>query len=903
MVTNRTINEIPDHCFDGCSGLTIISSLFPQVTRIGKYAYQSTLIGSYSFPDSCTVVDEFAFSNCKSLSQIDLNNVQTIGNGAFDGCTRLGAVTFTDTVESIGSFAFRDCSSLATVVYEYNNILALNLFENCSSLSSITFAYEGGAAFTEIPNNCFKNCEALAQMDGVSAGVEDKFDIQTIGNYAFYNTGFTSIDLSLNQNSIGVQAFAEMQALEYAKVDVDMISEKMFYNCPELKTVIIGSNVSNGSSATEQSSTWVVGDNAFDKCESINSITFDGNNVIGNYMFRAAKALTTLTIPASIEYMGIYAFADCVNLEAVTLETTKLSEYIFANDESLKTLILPSTLTRIPAYAFYNSFLTSITIPSSVIYVGEFAFANSTSLATATIENAYIGDYMFYGCTSLDNLSIPACDYVGQYAFANCIGLYELDLTNATRISSHMFSGCYNLGTSQTFTLTIPDLTEVGAYAFSTGSVTIEGVQYNLSACINLYAVNILSSKLSSHMFDGCRTIAQVTIPASITVEANLGTYAFANCTGIEAITINSSYISEYMFDGCEQLLDATFGNNILKIGAYAFRGCSGLTNVSLEASTQLATIATGAFANCSSIKNLLIPSSVSSIGEGAFFGCNDLESIQLPFVGTKAEINPQAAGAANGLFGYVFGKPNTSLTHDANEVYVTESVYGTATTAKYTSYIPKSLTSVVIISEHVIQYGAFYNVGGITSIVLPGSTLGTLSTIGAYAFYNCDSLTSLTIPSSVTKIDAYAASECDDLEQVTIYSALLGEYMFKNDTSLKSASLSNLTSVARNAFDGCTDLETVNLNNSLSNPCTVINQYAFQNCTSLTSIVLPNSITTIGEGAFKNCTSCRFTPSTSEVTFLPSNLTTLQNSAFRNCDAIVNLVTPANLTTSAITT
>ena len=88
-----------------------------------------------------------------------------------------------------------------------------------------------------------------------------------------------------------------MEHLLTATVDVDMISSHMFYNSPTLRTVVVGDDVWNPNTVdADDSSTWVVGDNAFSKCPSITSVTIN-NNTIGDYMFAWATSLETVVIP------------------------------------------------------------------------------------------------------------------------------------------------------------------------------------------------------------------------------------------------------------------------------------------------------------------------------------------------------------------------------------------------------------------------------------------------------------------------------------------------------------------------------------------------------------------------------------------------------------------------------
>jgi hypothetical protein len=151
-----------------------------------------------------------------------------------------------------------------------------------------------------------------------------------------------------------------------------------------------------------------------------------------------------------------------------------------------------------------------------------------------------------------------------------------------------------------------------------------------------------------------------------------------------------------------------------------------------------------------------------------------------------------------------------------------------------------------------------------------------TCTTIEAYAFYNAG-LIRFTVPESVTSIGVYTLAECKSLENTEIKSKIMANYMYQNDTALTTANLTNVTAVSQYAFDGCTALETANINAQTGDAaCLTIGQYAFNNCTSLFDVVIPESVTTIGQYAFYNCQSI-----TKMV--VPASVTTVGDYVFAN--------------------
>ena len=232
-----------------------------------------------------------------------------------------------------------------------------------------------------------------------------------------------------------------------------------------------------------------------------------------------------------------------------------------------------------------------------------------------------------------------------------------------------------------------------------------------------------------------------------------------------------------------------------------------------------------------------------------------------------------------------------------------------------YTIYIkyvtlPDGLTS--------IGYKAFYYCDALTSITIPNS----VTSIGYDAFDGCSSLTSVTLGNSVTSIGDYAFDGCYSLTSVTLGNSVtsIGERAFSNCSKLTSITIPNsVTSIGNSAFSRCTDLTSVTIPNSV----TRIGDYAFSYCSGLTSIVvekgnakydcrencnaiietatntlisgcqntiIPNSVTSIGDGAFSGCSSL------TSIT-IPNSVTTIESQAFYGCSSLTSITIPNSVT------
>ncbi len=227
----------------------------------------------------------------------------------------------------------------------------------------------------------------------------------------------------------------------------------------------------------------------------------------------------------------------------------------------------------------------------------------------------------------------------------------------------------------------------------------------------------------------------------------------------------------------------AVIADGVTSIGVYAFYDCTSLTSVTIPDS--VTSIGSGAFSHCKSLTSVTIPDSVTSIGGAAFNGCSSLTSVT----------------------------------------------------------IPDSVTS--------IGGEAFFNCTSLTSVTIPNS----VTSIGEYAFSDCSSLTSVTIPDSVTSIVNGAFAGCRSLTSVTIPDSVtsIDWSAFAGCRSLTSVTIpDSVTSIGDGAFSYCESLTSVTIPDSV----TSIGGTAFNDCSSLTSVTIPDSVTSIGDGAFASCTS-----------------------------------------------
>ena len=392
--------------------------------------------------------------------------------------------------------------------------------------------------------------------------------------------------------------------------------------------------------------------------------------------------------------------------------------------------------------------------------------------------------------------------------------------------------------------------------------------------------------------FKGCSSLTSVWIPEGVT---SISKDVFYNCENLMGVTVAQENPNYCSVDGVlfnktiteliyypERKNETSYvmPNNVTSIGNSAFHGCSSL--ISIVLSDSVTSIGEDAFRDCSGLMGITIPNSVTSIGESAFDGCSSLTSMTLPFVGNTLN------GTTNTHFGYIFG----------------------AFSDYQGSYIPTSLKTVVITGGLSIGDRAFAYCSGLTSITIGNS----VTSIGDYAFGGCSSLLSITIGENVTSIGYGAFYDCSGLTEV-YYQGKLDQWMRIGFTSSPCVNGSALY------INGELLTELV-----ISDSVTSINSYAFSGCTSLTSIMIPNGVTSIGHGAFYGCSGLTsimvdsnnpnyasidgvlfdkaitelicYPERKNETSYvMPNNVTSIGNGAFDDCSSLISIVLSDSVT------
>ena len=395
-----------------------------------------------------------------------------------------------------------------------------------------------------------------------------------------------------------------------------------------------------------------------------------------------------------------------------------------------------------------------------------------------------------------------------------------------------------------------------------------------------------------------------------------IGGSAFSDNTSITSITIPDSVTSirNYAFSDCTSLTSVTFGENsqLTSIGIAAFFDCTSLTSITIPAS--VTSIEISAFTYCDSLTSITIPASVTSIGSGAFDHCTSLTSVTFGENSQLTSIGSNTFNDCTSLTSITIPESVTSIWNYAFSycTSLTEINFNATNMSDDLSYYNEvfrnagqdSTGITVNIGENVTRIPAylFNSSSYITTVNFIGNSQCT--EIGDNAFRYCTSLTSITIPASVTSIGDDAFQNCYSLVYVVNKSALefnVGDYGTYNNPILEIVSDESevvFVDIDGNRYkdyngeryfiknlDGSSEIE-------IDSSCTQIYQYAFYNCTSLTSVTIPDSVTSIGIWAFYDCASL------ASITFGEnSQLTSIGEGAFYNCTSLTSVTIPDSVT------
>ena len=975
VVINEGVTALGHYDFIGCSNLTSVS--IPEtVTSLSSWSFAGTALynNESNWENGVLYLGNWLICAKSSLSDSYQIKDQTRGvaAGAFNGCTDLNSVVIPESVKNIGENAFYRTALYNNESNWENEVLYVDNWLICAK-NSLSGSYQIKDQTRGIADYAFNGYNGLTMV------IIPK-SVTNIGENAFYGVyginyngtatgspwGATNVNLTTDgwftfsgmSKSILVSCSTEATGEIIIPDGVTEIRDYAFVNCGKVTSVTIPESVTSiGKGAFEgtiwyndenylengvlyidnwlisansslsgdyqiKASTRGIADNAFYGCSGLKSVII-GNSVtnIGQYAFFNCSGLGTVTIPESVTGIGNLAFygvydinyngtatgspwgAQYVNLVTdgwLTFCGMSQSVLVSCSTEATSEIIIPDGVTSIEKNAFQNcSGITSVVIPQSVTSIGSNAFYGCSGLTSVHINDLtvwcgiqfssaysnplYIAHHLYLNDEEITDLMIPdGMTSINDYAFDGCSSLASVTIPGSvTSIGSNAFAGCEGL-TSVKLNSNAIVRKAYTSYSFS-GLKSIFGSQ------VSEYILGEDVTSIGDYAFYGCNELTSVTIGNNVT---NIGNSAFSNCSSLISVTLNSNAIVSRAYtdkSGLKNIFGSQvktyiIGENVMSIGDYAFYSCYSLTSVNIPAS--VTRIGNYAFASDYNLTPINIPNSVKSIGKAAFSGVNDIS------------YNGSATGFPWGAK-YVNRVTEGWLTFCG----MSKSVLVSCST---------EATGEIVIPDRVIsiENGAFQKCSGITSVIIPES----VTSIGSSVFSNCSSLTSVTIGSSVKSIGSGAFNGTalynnkNNWENGVLYvgnwlisanNSLSGDYIIKDYTSgivcyafsdcssLTSITIPNsVTSIGDYAFRNCSGLTSVNISKNV----TRIGNYTFYGCNKLTSVSIPTSVTTISEYAFSGCSSL-------EAVTIPYSVDSIGDYAFSGCKGLTSITIPNSVT------
>ena len=461
---------------------------------------------------------------------------------------------------------------------------------------------------------------------------------------------------------------------------------------------------------------------------------------------------------------------------------------------------------------------------------------------------------------------------IGYNAFRECDALTSVTIPDSvTVIKEHAFDDCSNMTD-----VAIPgSVTSIGDSAFR--------------ECDALTSVTLPDGILSigAMAFYSCDEITSIDIPKSVTT---IGDEAFNCCNNLNSLTVNannSNYSTEndVLFDKEKTLLiqylrakrktSYSIPDTVREIGYSAFYNSSNLKSIWLP--NNLESIADKAFCGCSSLTGITIPNGVTAIGNEAFASCSKLLTVAIP--DSVTSIGNDAFKPCKSLISITVG--------DNNEYYASDNgvLYDKKQKALLL-YPSANNNNSYVIPDGVMTIGkmAFYSCKSLTDVTIPDS----VTSIGNNAFASCSALTSITIPDSVTSIGNNALDNCKSLTSITVdennkyYSSKDGVLFNKDRTVLILYPRSN----NRKSY-------------IIPDSVTTIEDGAFESCEFLTGILIPDSVTSIepnsfpwietltlfaNKGSYAEQTLAKWLPFKTIITAAPSKVST---NLYKNYDTL----------------
>lgn len=638
------VTTIADGAFKGLSSLNTIQLAAGNTNFIVDdnvlYNNEKTKIlcfpqlrtGDYAMPSTITEMGDYQFYNCINLTGVTLSNaIQTIGQYSFAGCTNLVSVTLPTSAKTIGQYAFA----------------------NCAKLTSISIP----ASVKDINNNAFDGCTALTNL--VFEDGDEPLNLARYGSYSYQDNGNTYY------NTCGIFRYSPIEKLYIGRnlnipayTGSEWSSQRYVFKSENLSRIEIGSKVNNMPAGF------------FYGCSNIKDIILDGTIVDWcNITFADEYATPFGNSSHSILSVRVDPQPD-PNVEFYPVQgeviipegATKIGAYAFYGQNSVTNITIPSTMATIEPYAlqgFSDVYINATNVISldNTNSFSDFANIYVPDNVTTNYKNAAvwtgIKDRIYpKGFLDVSVILVAMGDSPALLPALNALtvedGEYKITALTNLKITGTMNGWDILMIRTKMPNLRHLDLTEAEILDNDGGKEYYQGyhtTKNTISARSFYNLTNLRSVKLPQNItsidesaFEGCSNLKEVKfMPNTCTT---IGYRAFAG-SGLTSIEISESVktIGSEAFYQCGNLSDVKLCKGLEEIGYSAFSHCSNLRK--LELPTSLSRINSNAFAYCYSLsdidfaegeeENSLGEIGLTSIGYGAFQNCSSLKDLKMP--------------------------------------------------------------------------------------------------------------------------------------------------------------------------------------------------------------------------------------------------------------------------------
>jgi len=825
MADFESKDKVPWKSYTWKIGKVIIGD---SITSVGANSfYTLSHCTSIVLGQSLVKIQEKAFYNCRYFQQLIIpDKVKTIGFQAFYECQGITSISIGNSLESIDVNAFFGMTSLKEVqIKSLERWLKIRFTDTFSN--PLYYA-----------SNLILNGQKINKLT-IPEGID------SLRQNALCKVRIDTLILPSSLKYMSVNAFYSRESLQCIVVNDNNMVYDSRESCNAVIETATNTLIFGVRSSFIPSSVSCIGDSAFFNCRELHSVFIPASvQTIGKYAFNGCSVLDTLTIPNNVKEIETCAFSNCQKLRKVVLGTgvTLLNNNAFSSCTSLDSLIcLSAEAPKLVDNPFYgvksngmivcpkeSDYTSWMTLNYNIFFSKGWRLSNQKKPADneiwyttndGMIINPIINDWNNYN----QYLSKMYPSVINN-SYYNGLGIVRFDMS-LPMIPQQCFKDKKTLTS-----IIIPDgIDNFGQYAFS--------------GCTNLKSIHLPEGiqSINNYCFSGCECLDSLFIPAKLNNVSSLSFYNIKhlrkivvsndnetydsrnNCNGLIKTKTNSlllgtaetviphtiKSVGDYAFYGNLSMESITIPDSVESIGVEAFSGCTELKSV--EFSKSLKIIGDGAFYGCKSLTFAELPNSLTQLGKGVFSGCSELVFFDIP---EGIQFFPTISDCSK-LKHITMGK---------NINYIYNGDIANCDSLQSITVSREQQPRVILNSN----FHLFYRQSGGPSVLYHPANADYSSWMNSLSNFN---FTEDTIPIRKNNEIWYRTSD--------------GEPLLLNDVLCKKA-ISNEYKAGYGIlqFDG--------------SAVTEISKNAFRNETTLTSIIIPSTVETIGDSAFANCAELR---------------------------------------------